>query len=445
MQSTYSCLALRGAYHLYLGYQSANPVTAIMTQDQTITASSPLILSPVDYAADHAAIFDLTAKAFSGGHNYWKWHQICRGGYFEPSHYNPAASVIGRVDGVAVTHVGVWDFQMRIGNAVARVGGIGAVATHGEYRKHGYMHSTFAQCVAQMRAQGFHFSLLYGIRNYYSRFGYTPAWADRAVTVKPADLIRRDPQTALQPEKSILTGEFVALHTKANAGLTGTAMRPTYPSLLPFDEGPAYSLRLAGGELIGAIQTKRDGRRLNVVEAFGDGAELLAHTARLCESEHCDELVFRKLHPRSALAQLITTDNCKVETFHDRDGGAMARVISLEPTLRQLLPELAGRLRTVIPAGMERPLLLADGEQALMLEITRTDATLTALPISTVNECTHPDAILSPRGFSRLLLGSGDPLVELANGRVDARGLGKLLLPVLFPAQEPILSAIDFF
>ena len=84
-------------------------------------------------------ILELTGKCF--GH-YYEWIRYGRLGYIGSTHYDWDASRIGLIDGRVVTHWGVWGYTMRIGRARVRVGGIGAVATDGEFRKFGLMART---------------------------------------------------------------------------------------------------------------------------------------------------------------------------------------------------------------------------------------------------------------------------------------------------------------
>lgn len=60
-----------------------------------------------------------------------------------------------------------------LGNAPIRVGCIGAVATHPEYRNQGVASVLMRDAEEVARQQGLGFLLLHGIGNFYQRFGYT--------------------------------------------------------------------------------------------------------------------------------------------------------------------------------------------------------------------------------------------------------------------------------
>ena len=144
------------------------------------------IIAP-DRSTHANAILDLTSKVFSGWIDYFKFrdrwkNRICYG------HYDWNCSRIGIIDGQIVTHFGVWDYEMRIGAARVRTGGIGVVATHADFRKKGLMVSTTKSSIEAMRDTGYDMTMLFGIDDYYDRYGYVRAWSDESYIVRTEDL-----------------------------------------------------------------------------------------------------------------------------------------------------------------------------------------------------------------------------------------------------------------
>ena len=119
-------------------------------------------------------LYDLLWKAFPY-EEYYGFLDRCRWGYIGGSHYDWNSSRIGILNGRIVTHWGVWDFRMRIGVARVRVGGIGVVATDARHRKRGLMNRTADNALGAMRSAGYDMSLLFGIDEFYHRFGYVRA------------------------------------------------------------------------------------------------------------------------------------------------------------------------------------------------------------------------------------------------------------------------------
>ena len=130
------------------------------------------IISP--RRADHlGTLSDVFARTFS---DYWTQVEYASRGYFAESPYDWDASRVGVADGQVVTHFGVWGFDMRVGRCVVRLAGIGAVATLKTHRGGGLMARTAGDCVRGMDAAGYDMSLLFGIPNFYHRFGYVCAF-----------------------------------------------------------------------------------------------------------------------------------------------------------------------------------------------------------------------------------------------------------------------------
>lgn len=66
----------------------------------------------------------------------------------------------------------VFPLRLRIGRAQVRVGGIGDVYTEEKHRLQGHSARCRRHAVERMRQDGFDLSLLFGIPDFYHRFGY---------------------------------------------------------------------------------------------------------------------------------------------------------------------------------------------------------------------------------------------------------------------------------
>jgi len=64
---------------------------------------------------------------------------------------------------------------MRIGRSVVRVDGIGGVETHEQYRHKGYARRVLTEAVNKMKSGDAALSILWGIPNFYHRFGFVSA------------------------------------------------------------------------------------------------------------------------------------------------------------------------------------------------------------------------------------------------------------------------------
>src|SRR5437764_1219224 len=63
---------------------------------------------------------------------------------------------------------------MHLAGTTVTMGGIADVVTHPVHRRQGYGARLLEGAVAYMRDQRYHVSLLFGIADFYHRFGYAP-------------------------------------------------------------------------------------------------------------------------------------------------------------------------------------------------------------------------------------------------------------------------------
>ena len=76
---------------------------------------------------------------------------------------------------------------IRIGEARLKTGGLGWVSTAPRHRHHGVARLLIADTLRYMKRQGYHASMLFGIPNFYHRFGFTTTLAEYAIIVNCAE------------------------------------------------------------------------------------------------------------------------------------------------------------------------------------------------------------------------------------------------------------------
>jgi len=390
-----------------------------------------------DRAADAADVVELVAKTFG---NYFATKRESAGFYLLEGHYDWAASAVGRVGGALVTHWGVWDYRMRIGGATVRCAGIGGVATDADHRRKGHMARTAAYGVERLRARGYPLSILFGIDDFYHRFGYVPAWREASW-----HLLRKDlPPLAGRPpplERASFapSDDVIRLHNQWNAGLTGTAVRPTFTRgffrwARTTPEG--WLWRDARGRAAGHLFVHEDEEALVTTEATGDPEIVLAALARLAARKGLPALRFETLPYGAALARRLRTLNCRYEQRYARDGEAMVRLVDLAACLRAIEPELSRRLASSALDGYRGSLRVEGPEGAAGLALDRGR-------VRVVPAARGRTSLRAGWYLAQLLLGTDDPMETCEVGRVRLAGDAARLVPVLFPAQHPQLQLGD--
>jgi hypothetical protein len=386
-------------------------------------------------------LYDLMGKSFG---NYWGSFDYCRNGYIEESHYNWMTSRIGLLDGEIVSHFGVWDFRMRVGMDTVRTGGIGAVMTDRRFRKQGFMKETAdAGCDALVR-EGYGFSILFGIPDFYQRFGYVAAWNSSAVTVAERDLPTQQPKLKLRkvdygPDKG-----FDDIANRSNAGLTGTAVRPTYRRNRRPDDWACYRWQTMGGALAGYVIVAFDDRTCSLIDSGGDPEEVLSACAQLTKRRGCYELKIRNLHRRHPLYDALWSVPFQREEHHNPSGGGMIRVANLQAALKSIEKTLTRRLRESSYHNWNGNLMIQKERDVVMLEVSRRGVEVqSADDAKTRGTKNREHRLRGGDELALLLVGTDDPHRLIERHRMRTTGTAKGLLAALFPEQSPGLGLWD--
>ncbi len=405
-----------------------------------MSPSGPFQMLAPNKRIHHDALIDLIAKVFSQ-EGYFTFRDYCRLAYIDNSHYDWEASRIGLLDGQLVTHYGVWGYDMRIGSAQVRTGGIGAVATHSDYRKHGFMAHTIQASLQAMRVLGYDISILFGIDNFYHKFGYTRGWPERNYQVGVANLPAEPPLRRAQKFTPRRHAELETLYNREYAEFTGNAVRPTYRNYGFFCHRNllGYRWNAEDGSPAGYVLYFHQGTRLNCIEAIGDPEQILRVLALAGKHLGCTELEFRTFPYQSGVARRLRQGICREIAEYRRNGGCMLCVINLPATLHKLREEFSRRLLASPFAAWCGELLIGGEQEQTLLAIDH--GQVSVLPLDAPAHASH--AIHGGSAIARLLVGAEAPEAIVEEAGIELSGDAGRLLGTLFPNQYPNLSFFD--
>jgi len=402
------------------------------------TTDQLVVVAP-DRRKHAEAAIDLLAKVFSNLYGYYSMRDWCREVYVLPAHYDWRASRIGLIGERVVTHYGVWDYQMRIGSARVRAGGIGGVATDHDYRQRGLMEETARASVEAMRAHGYDMSLLFGIDDFYHRFGYVRAWSETAFAVNVWDLPKEKPTSRTVSFKPRPQRDLADLYNSFYATTTGTAVRPTYTRKNnPWVELPIGCKWSQNGKLAGYVLLNRRGHHVTCGECCGDAEETLRVLAMLCRRWNCQEIRFEGLPYDSALARTLRWGTCRMDVHNRKNGSALIALLNLRSALSKMEGELSRRLRSSWLADWGGDLLIADAREQVKLAIAGG-----GVRAGEAGSARH--AIRGGDEIVQLLIGTAKPGEVIEAGRMRLSGDAGKLAEVLFPEQHPVLGETDRF
>ncbi|MBN1250058.1 MAG: GNAT family N-acetyltransferase, partial [Anaerolineae bacterium] len=243
-------------------------------------------------------------------------------------------------DDTQVADLSVIDYTMRIGTAEVRMAGIGGVYTEREHRMKGYMRHLFEDTVTYMAGEGYDVSMLFGISNFYNKFGYATCLANYRVSVKTRDAEAAGAQaSALKPRP--VTSEdmprLVALYTAENATRTGTVLRDP-DDFTKFPHGTEWEAATeavlwedARGDLLGYLVYDRNRTAVIVAEVGGRQPALLpsvlAYLAEQAVEKRC-EAVEAVIPPDHAFAEYLQRFGCTWEIRYPRYADGMMRIMN---------------------------------------------------------------------------------------------------------------------
>ena len=153
--------------------------------------------------------------------------------------WHPEQTLVVSCEGRLVSALRIWDRQIHLGSTPVRIGGIGGVTTHPEYRRRGLASQLMTCAEEVMRSGGYELGLLFTEipARFYRRLGWhcVPMAGFRATWDKATNddgcsvATNAAPHAALAVEsfdESRDLEEVAALYQRCNDGQSGTMLRP---------------------------------------------------------------------------------------------------------------------------------------------------------------------------------------------------------------------------
>lgn len=260
------------------------------------------------------------------------------------------------VDGKRVSWLRVQDYQMRIGSALVSMGGIAAVGTDAGERMKGYSRALMADSVTYMTDEGFHVSLLFGIRNYYHRFGYAVCmpFVKHNITTRDAEGAgHNDAGFRIREYRDEDAESLLALYESSNRERTCTFVRPK-ELFEGITKGSTWGRRAstivvedATGKFTGYAAFDQADEEVVVTEAnaWNPAAfpALLQHFAQMAIDKRCGELTLLLPHDH-LFTELLRRSECRTLVDYPKCSGGMMRIINQDNLFLNLQEEMKRRL-----------------------------------------------------------------------------------------------------
>lgn len=130
------------------------------------------------------------------------------------------------LEGEEVSRAFIIPMTVRYGVATLRMDGIGGVATEDEHRHKGYSRRVMEASVARMRSGPAGVSMLYGIRDFYPKYGYATLGPETAIELHDLDGMGEIPAGwEVRPARVEDFAAIRAIYDESTAEATGALLR----------------------------------------------------------------------------------------------------------------------------------------------------------------------------------------------------------------------------
>lgn len=366
----------------------------------------------------------------------------------------PSFQRILRHRGRIVAHVGIHEMTLRVGRARLRMGGIAGVACDPQFRRRGWAAACMREALDLLQRERFPLSLLFGIEQYYLRFGYVgclPTYTLR-LGVKQLRALKSRLHPAPYAPRDLQ--DLVRLYNAAAKETPGSAIRDparmAYP-LRPWGLRERFQKDIekqvlvfrarAGRGPVRAYLVWDHGKLLEAALEPGDEPACVAVLAWLREQRLQaleKEVVLCNLCPAHPLWRYAQRFTHSAERELRWSAGGMGRLIDVDALLEALRPELEARLNS---AGLESEChlhLIVDGkEHSLILG----RAHQLSLSISTHRLILYSRVECSSQALLQMALGTL-PFDRIPEVKIEGE---RSLLRAAFPESSPHLYRLDHF
>jgi predicted acetyltransferase len=353
----------------------------------------------------------------------------------------------------SVCHLWVIDFTMRVGTTVVRMAGIGGVHTERAHRMKGYMRQLYEDTVQYMIAEGYDISMLFGIENFYTKFGYAAGLAAFECKVKTRDAEVASTTNVDRTYNARPIGEadmpaVLDLYNANNAIRVCSVVR-TLEDFSKFEKGTWYGTppdtqlwEDANGKLLAYAVWDHYDKAVKVaeVEARDDAffPTLLSAFAAQAVDKRCEDVQLF-IPPDHPLAEYVQRFGAEWKVTYPRHGSGMLRLLNQQPFFEKIAPELERRLACSTLSGYTGALTLATDLGTLTLSFDAGAVSVSA------GERADLRLELSQDKLTQLVIGYRSARDVLNDSQVTAHGDVLPLLNILFPKGTPYIWVADHF
>ena len=301
-----------------------------------------LLIRGVDTDEELHLANDLIAKVHGGTYfEAMNWLETCGVTYpgFQREHTRIALS-----GGELAACLRLTTETIRLGEARLKMGGLGWVTTATRYRHKGVCRLLMLDTMQYMRTHRYHVSMLFGIPNFYHRFGFTTALTNHCIRIDVAEAaLAIDNLTKLRMAKPGDLSAVQKIHSANDSDVACSIIRSAAHMTNRWDQ--LKQLRVLtndNGKVLGYFLPRAAKDHLAVDElGVSDEAAsraALAACARLAKEEAVGAIHFM-VPPSHPFARFLLQFRSCHEMQIVREEGGMMAFVNVGETLEHMIPE----------------------------------------------------------------------------------------------------------
>ena len=272
---------------------------------------------------------------------------------------NVWAFTLSTEDEEHVSTITLREYQMRFGSAPLKMGGIAGVGTKEEHRNKGYSRHVMEHTMTFMNENKFDVSMLFGIPNFYHKFGYATAIPETYVEFDTKDVPAAVSTYQVRRFQTEDTPKVVELYSTNNAERTGTSLRTGIgwkeftrrAGIVP----DPYVVLNEADEVIGYFVCNHDNTKKDMIDqsctlfdiGFQDRTifETIVHFLAYSVNYTSAERIICAIPADHPFAIFCRRYGCRTNTYTPKNHMGMMRIINQSSTLEKITGELEKRLQ----------------------------------------------------------------------------------------------------
>jgi predicted acetyltransferase len=329
---------------------------------------------------------------------------------------------------------------MRLGSAAVKMGAIAEVETRRRFRKKGYMRALMEDTVRYLADRGDVMSVVFGIPDFYYRFGYVSCIPSRALSVytrvaEKAGNTTQNRRFRARKARRADAEKLLAIYDRNTKGRMCTLVRDA-DYFAGYAKAGQEVVVVENGrrQLSGYAVYNRKGSHLRVAEVAASDARayplLMRRLASVAIKRRVGNFLF-DLAPGDPFAEFCHRHGCQWTRTYHKNAHTMMQIINQERLFRAMRRDLERRVHHSHFARSSARLTLKTGLAATTLKIGKGKLEL-------ASGGKRGTTISMPEGhLTQLVVGyrSAGDVLDAAGVRVGERS--RRVLATLFPPDHP--------